>query len=360
MRQFPFAEAVWFHGIVEEINDPDELGRVQVRCFSVHTEIKEKSEYSGIPTEELIWAQVAGSPMDGRMHGLGKSPHKLVRGTQVAGIFMDGARAQMPVVMFVMGLYTPESQPDTSKGFSDPTGEYPFADKLDTPHINQLATSKWSDHPVNELLAENKIDLEPEQDLAPEYPHSQVFETKAGHLLEFDDTPGAERIRVIHKSGSYMEMKADGRVVAKSVNNKYEMVDGDRVEEVTGNKESTVRKDKTTTVEGNQNSTVLLDKTDTVEGNHNSTVSGNKTTTVLGHTHYKAPTIDLGNGDLEPMVLGDKLAQWADALVEWLDTHNHIGNLGIPTSPPISPNQPISAPFVFSGGVVYSTKNRTH
>lgn len=335
MRQFPFAETLWFHGIVEDIDDPDELGRVQVRCFSVHTEVKEKSEYKGIPTEELVWAQVAGTPTDGRMHGLGKSPHKLVKGTQVAGIFMDGERAQLPVVMFVLGLFTPKTSPDVSKGFCDPTGEYPFEDKLDTPHINELSTSRWKDHPVNSLLAENIIDLEPEQDLAPVYPHNQVFETKAGHILEFDDTPDAERIRVIHKSGSYMEMKADGRVVAKSVNNKYEMVDGDKVEEVTGNSELTVH------------------------GNHNSTVSGDKTTTVSGHTHYKAPTIDLGDGDLEPMVLGDKLADWADALVQWLDTHTHIGNLAANTSPPVAPNQPISAPFVFAGGSVYSTKNKT-
>ena len=77
-----------------------------------------------------------------------------------------------------------------------------------------------------------------------------------------------------------------------------------------------------------------------------------------GEGTWSAPKLDLGEGGLEPMVLGDKLAAWAESLVQWLDTHQHYANLGFPTSVPIVPNQPTSEPAIFNGGNVYSTKNR--
>lgn len=74
-----------------------------------------------------------------------------------------------------------------------------------------------------------------------------------------------------------------------------------------------------------------------------------------------APAIDLGeSADLEPSVLGDKLAAWIEGeLKPWLDDHVHIGNLGIPTGPAqSSPSGPFDAGTGANGGDVYSTKNR--
>ena len=42
---------VWFLGVVEDRNDPIQLGRVRVRCFGFHTDDKDK-----IPTNMLPWA----------------------------------------------------------------------------------------------------------------------------------------------------------------------------------------------------------------------------------------------------------------------------------------------------------------
>lgn len=343
MRDFPFSGVHWFFGIVESIMDPDELGRVQVRCFGVHTDTKEKSEFKGIPTEELIWAQVAGSPMDGRMHGIGKGPHKLVNGTQVAGIFVDGESAQLPIVLFTVGTLTPETKPDSTLGFSDPEGVYPKEDKLDTPHLNLLSGKDWQQHPVNQLLTDTKTELEPEQVAAPVYPDNQVFETKTGHIIEIDDTEGAERIRVIHRTGSYIEMRPDGTVVAKSVADSYDIVSGNRTLETVGNVSNTTR--------GNVDNIV--------EGSQTTTTNGTETRTITGHFKVKAPTLDLGEDGLEPMVLGDKLAAWAAKFAQWADTHQHIGNLGAPTSASIVPHTPDAQPAIMSGGDVYSTKNRT-
>ena len=53
-----------------------------------------------------------------------------------------------------------------------------------------------------------------------------------------------------------------------------------------------------------------------------------------GSVTVNSPKIDLGeSADLEPSVLGDKLAAALDDLRAELDNHQHIGNLGAPTSP---------------------------
>ena len=44
---------IWFIGVVEDRNDPLELGRVRVRCLGYHTD-----DLSAIPTSSLPWAHV--------------------------------------------------------------------------------------------------------------------------------------------------------------------------------------------------------------------------------------------------------------------------------------------------------------
>lgn len=79
--------------------------------------------------------------------------------------------------------------------------------------------------------------------------------------------------------------------------------------------------------------------------------NGSVNITVNGPATIKAPTIDLGESNLQPMVLGDNLATWiANTLKPWLDAHNHGG------APPTSPFTPGNGA---SGGNVYSTKNKT-
>lgn len=47
---------------------------------------------------------------------------------------------------------------------------------------------------------------------APEYPYNNVTATESGHLVEMDDTPGAERLNFHHRTGSHIEMRPDGTV----------------------------------------------------------------------------------------------------------------------------------------------------
>lgn len=50
-----------------------------------------------------------------------------------------------------------------------------------------------------------------------QYPYNKVWETLSGHQIQFDDTPGKERIFIRHASGTYTEISADGKVISYAV-----------------------------------------------------------------------------------------------------------------------------------------------
>ena len=133
---------VWFIGCVESRNDPAELGRVQVRCLGYHTENKED-----IPTADLPWAHVMHPATDPAVQGLGNSPSFLVEGTWVVGFFQDAKDKQQPIVMGTLPGY-PQSTPDTTKGFNDPTGTYPSQNRELTGEA--ISKFKSSGHSLNE------------------------------------------------------------------------------------------------------------------------------------------------------------------------------------------------------------------
>ena len=61
-----------------------------------------------------------------------------------------------------------------------------------------------------------------------------MTQTTGGHLLEFDDTPGAERVHIYHRSGSFIEFHPDGSVVYKNMNDGYEICMADKNVKVNG------------------------------------------------------------------------------------------------------------------------------
>ena len=75
---------VWFVGVVEDRNDPEQLGRVRVRCLGFHTE-----DLTKLPTADLPWAHVMHPVTDPSMQGMGNSPTFLVEGSWVIGFFRD-------------------------------------------------------------------------------------------------------------------------------------------------------------------------------------------------------------------------------------------------------------------------------
>ena len=51
---------------------------------------------------------------------------------------------------------------------------------------------------------------QPTGDYNATYPFNHVYESESGHIMEYDDTPGAERIHQFHRSGTHYEIDHNG------------------------------------------------------------------------------------------------------------------------------------------------------
>ena len=125
--------AQMFVGVVEDRDDPEQLGRVRIRVFGLHTEDKEK-----IPTKDLPWATPTMPYTSASISGIGTSPTGPVEGTWVVGFFIDGREMQQPVVIGTL-VGNPMERIPKDQGFSDPEGLYPIIEIPGESDVNRLA-----------------------------------------------------------------------------------------------------------------------------------------------------------------------------------------------------------------------------
>jgi len=187
----------WFHGVVEDVADPQQLGRVRVRCVGYHTD-----DRGLLPTSGLPWALCLLPNTSASMAGVGQSATGLQAGSWVLGFFRDGPSAQDPIILGSIASKI-VAKPDKTKGFSDPSGTNPTGPRADIPTeaISGTASAKAT---YKQGLSLSYI--------APSYPNNQVIRTRSGHVIEYDDTTGKERISFMHKSGSFIEMAPNGDI----------------------------------------------------------------------------------------------------------------------------------------------------
>lgn len=254
---------IWWIGVVEDRNDPEQLGRVRVRCFGWHTDQKEL-----IPTDALPWAHPVIPVNNPNMY----TPKE---GDMVFGFFIDGNNAQNPAIMGVLPG-KPENKPDYQRGFSDPRTDFGSApNKPDDPaeaypkgkYLKEQTTNRLSRGKADStVIATRKKNLkknivsaggvswaEPPPAFNPKYPYNNALETESGHALEFDDTPGQERIHLAHRKGTFFEIDKDGNEVHKVVRDNYELVMGSDYVYINGKCSVTVGGDCNIKVGGNMN-----------------------------------------------------------------------------------------------------------
>lgn len=254
---------IWWIGVVEDRNDPEQLGRVRVRCFGWHTDQKEL-----IPTDALPWAHPVIPVNNPNMY----TPKE---GDMVFGFFIDGNNAQNPAIMGVLPG-KPENKPDYQRGFSDPRTDFGSApNKPDDPaeaypkgkYLKEQTTNRLSRGKTDStVIATRKKNLkknivsaggvswaEPPPAFNPKYPYNNALETESGHALEFDDTPGQERIHLAHRKGTFFEIDKDGNEVHKVVRDNYELVMGSDYVYINGKCSVTVGGDCNLKVGGNMN-----------------------------------------------------------------------------------------------------------
>lgn len=312
----------WFVGVVEDNNDPDKLGRVKVRAYGFHTK-----DLTDIPTDSLPWASVMSPTNDTSMQGIGKFS-KIVNGTWVVGFYMDAAEMQNPIVMGT--LKGKPSYKDSRFGFSDPNDVYPEQKNSNSGHgtdkdDNDFTTeTQFIESDVNRL-AKNETDLshtilttkeegrsktipiansdetfdEPASTYAAVYPDNNVIETSSGHIVEYDDSVGTERIHEYHRKGTFYEIDAMGNKVTRIVGDNYQIVAGKEFVNVKGDVNLTIDSNCNTYVKGNWNIQVDGNVTENIKGTYDQNVTGNAT--------MDAATINLNSGTKGAARLDDQV-----------------------------------------------------
>ncbi len=197
---FSQGDYTWFIGKVVNIMDPEKDARVQVRIMGYHPDAENQ-----IAVNDLPWAQVEHGIMSAATKGIGFGPHGLVDGSFVKGHFLDGSDAQLPLVTA------------TFPGIGD---------------ISELI--KGTNTVKKTLISANGI-KEPQSSYKAEYPHNKVLTTTSGHVIEIDDTPGAERIHVYHKSGTFIEFRPDGSAIYKHMGQVHNLTNRDLSQVIIGN-----------------------------------------------------------------------------------------------------------------------------
>ena len=122
---------------------------------------------------------------------------------------------------------------------------------------------------LNESPSDN-LWTEPESaantDYQPIYPYNNATVTESGHKMEMDDTPGRERVRLSHRTGTFIEMHPNGDEVHK--------VFGDGYEITIKNKNVLIKGACNIQIEGDCNMNVLKDMNVQVAGDYNLLVQG--------------------------------------------------------------------------------------
>ena len=333
---------VWFVGVVEARNDPTYTGRLKVRALGHHT-----GDKNILPTADLPWSQVMLPVTAAGITGLGQSPSGLVEGSWVLGYFRDADARQEPVIMGSLPG-RPSELANTSKGFYDPNGVYPkYKDESD---VNRLAvnlkdgTTETNPHLSLTLRRSTRItgvataDFNPvtaadesaitgsdgdtfDQPAIPYsavYPSNHVYESESGHIREYDDTSGNERIHERHRTGTSYEIDKDGNKVEiikgesyRLISNKEQVsISGDSDISIDGRHKIYINKNNVSgnnydiqvgtganvniqvdsgdvnivTVQGKMNLNSGGDMNVKVGGNYTMTVEGNRTITTEGQT----------------------------------------------------------------------------
>ena len=170
-------------------------------------------------------------------------------------------------------------------GFQDPSGEIPKREYNFGSGINKAARgTKVNDLYVNGGAEGVPLNLEEQR--PSRFPFNQVDETPSGHVVEYDDTPGGERILIKHRKGAGVEMRADGSVVISAVNNKVEVTGGDQTLIVEGHGNLVYKGNLNLTVTGDYNLDVGGNYNVQVGGNHIEGISENHRTYVTKNSEY--------------------------------------------------------------------------
>lgn len=175
---------VWWQGRVENINDPERAGMVQVQIYNFY----ELPPVGRTLKEDLPWCIPILPTTSPSLNGVGDTP-QFVEGSRVLGFFVDGAHAGLVSKPYIIGTM-PIAPEDENKN-----------------SISFLARGR-------DTVEEQKVSpVVQDATYRAEYPYNRVIQTRKGHTIELDDTDGGERIRIRHgTNNAYIEISPVGTV----------------------------------------------------------------------------------------------------------------------------------------------------
>ena len=286
----------FFIGVVENNVDKTMEGRVQVRAFGLH------GTHEDIETQDLPWAICAAGNYDPN-----NPPPPL--NSFVYGLFIDGRLAQHPMVLgLIPGTYNKEADPAVDgfgviaekdgdllgrgygpRDFNSGGGPDKLArgENLLETYLLAMAANRVHDQKIAES---DETWAEPPPAYAAKYPYNKVIKT-ANHSIELDDSPGAERIMIHHRAGSYIQIDSMGTVSERAQGDRYEINIGTK-HESSGH--------SAITINGNAHVYVKGNKTEEIEGDYKMLVHGNAEFGVGGQLNLNGGTqTQIRGGDVK-------------------------------------------------------------
>jgi uncharacterized protein involved in type VI secretion and phage assembly len=155
-------------------------------------------------------------------------------------------------------------------------------------------------------------------------PKRRVLKTTSGHVIELCDVAGKESIRIVHKDGALVNLDEAGSVVVANKNGSLVYLNADDGE--------------VTVVDEHGNTLKMADSGVMISNKDGSLVdiAGGDIQLIAKNVHIRSQTVSLGEGAMEPAILGTTFASM-------YDTHTHMTAFG-PTSPPLPVPMPLSVP----------------
>ncbi len=251
-----FNNMLHFVGVVEDIHDRTNSGRVRVRAFGIHPPRADEGQENSVPTAHLPWATV----LDGTY---GVAPVIPSVGEWVFGFFIDGREAQQPIItgrLPGMHLQMPAGSGEPGEdGYLPPESVNEFgAPPL---HRYQGGEDAQKGQTLSQRVFQNSNVMQANGETFDEPPvmmpennyDNRLVKSKDGDnfivLGSGQDGNSSDYIMISHSSGSVFQIDANGTMLVKSFSDKYNTTDGVESNFITGSQHTNIQDDYTLKVE---------------------------------------------------------------------------------------------------------------
>lgn len=189
-------------------------------------------------------------------------------------------------------------------GFADPNARFPLY--LNEPDTHRLARNEKIDGTIvfkKECARVKGVGTadggswdQPSIPYNTKYPYNKVFATESGHVQEWDDTPGNERLHQYHKSGTFTEIDVNGTQVNRIVGDSFQILERNGNVLIKGTCNITIHGNGNIRVENNANIEAFGDMNIKAGGNIGIGAGGNIRLSAGGEVSADGSAVHLNSG----------------------------------------------------------------